>query len=161
ALTNGAMKSRAEGLSTLEVFSLIGYIAPAGGTQVAPLSAPSCKGDAPFKVDATAPQWNGWSASPTNSRYQDARSAGRTANDVPKLKLKWAFNLGDVTVARSQPAVVGGRVFIATMTGAVYALDADSGCTRWGFKADTGVRSGVAVGEANGKPAVFFGDGGA
>ena len=81
--------------------------------------------------------------------------------DVPKLKLKWAFNLGDVTMARSQPAIAGGRAFIATLTGAVYALDADTGCTRWGFKAATGIRSGVTVGEANGAPAIFFGDGGA
>src|SRR5262249_49513498 len=87
-------------------------------------------------------------------------SAKLAAADVPKLKLKWAFNLADVTMARSQPTVVGGRVFIATLTGAVYALDADSGCTRWGFKAGAGIRSGVTFGEASGVPAVFFGDGG-
>ncbi len=72
----------------------------------------------------------------TNSRFEDA-SAGLSAADVGKLKLKWAFNLGDVTTARSQPAIVGGRVFIATATGAVYSLDADSGCTRWGYQAGT------------------------
>ena len=52
-------------------------------------------------------------------------------------------------------------MFIATQTGAVYSLDADSGCTRWGFQAGAGVRSGVTIGEANGAPAVFFGDGSA
>ena len=75
------------------------------------------------------------------------------------MKLKWAFNLGDVTTARSQPAIVDGRVFIATSTGAIYSLDAGTGCTRWGYEANAaGIRSGVAVGEANGAPAVFFGD---
>lgn len=164
ALTNGLMKTQAEGLSTPELFALIGYIAPTGGTQAAaaPVFTPTCKGEAAFQVDAKAPQWNGWSTSATNSRFQDAASAGLAAADVPKLKLKWAFNLGDVTTARSQPAVVGGRVFIATSTGAVYALDADTGCTRWGYQADKGgVRSGVTVGEANGIPAIFFGDTGA
>jgi polyvinyl alcohol dehydrogenase (cytochrome) len=97
----------------------------------------------------------------TNSRFQDAASAGIAATDVPKLKLKWAFNLGDVTVARSQPAVVGSRVFIPTQTGVIYALDVKTGCTYWGFKADQGIRSGASIGEANGKPAVFFADGGA
>jgi polyvinyl alcohol dehydrogenase (cytochrome) len=164
ALTNGVMKSRAEGLSTPELFALIGYIAPTGGTQAAatPKFTPTCKGEGAFRADAKLPQWNGWSTSLTNSRFQDAGSAGLTASDVPKLKLKWAFNLGDVTTARSQPAIVGGRVFIATTTGAVYSLDADTGCTRWGYQAGkAGIRSGLTVGEANGTPAVFFGDTGA
>jgi polyvinyl alcohol dehydrogenase (cytochrome) len=162
ALTNGVMKSRAEGLSTPELFSLIGYIAPTGSAQPAPQAiTPTCKGDAAFQPAAGSPQWNGWSTSPTNSRFQDAASAKLTSSDVGKLKLKWAFNLGDVTTARSQPVIVGGRAFIATATGAVYALDADSGCTRWGFKAAGPIRSGVTVGEANGVQAVFFGDTGA
>jgi polyvinyl alcohol dehydrogenase (cytochrome) len=160
ALTNGVMKSRAEGLGTAELFALIGYIAPTGGTHpdAAAAVTPTCKGEADFRPDSGSPQWNGWSTSATNSRFQDAASAGLAASDVGNLKLKWAFNLGDVTVARSQPAIVGGRVFIATATGAVYALDAESGCTRWGFRAAAAVRSGITIGEANGKPAAFFGD---
>src|SRR5579863_278473 len=160
ALSSGVMKSRAEGLSTPELFALIGYIAPTGGAKAAaPSFTPTCKGDSVFHADANAPQWNGWSSSVTNSRFEDAASAGLTASNVGKLKLKWAFNLGNVTTARSQPAIVGGRVFIATATGAVYSLDADTGCTRWGYQAGAaGVRSGVSVGEANGAPAVFFGD---
>jgi|SRR5580704_12687011 polyvinyl alcohol dehydrogenase (cytochrome) len=164
ALTNGLMKTQAEGLSTPELFALIGYIGPTGGTQAAaaPVFTPTCKSESAFHVAANSPQWNGWSTSPTNSRFQDAAMAGLAAADVPKLKLKWAFNLGDVTTVRSQPAIVGGRVFLATSTGAVYSLDADTGCTRWGYQADKGgVRSGVTVGEANGIPAIFFGDTGA
>ncbi len=150
ALSTGSMKTRAEGLAITQIFALLGYIAPTGGANAAPVSfAKTCKGDAIFKGTAES--------NLTNSRYQD----GLTAPDVPKLKLKWAFNLGDVTMARSQPVIAGGRVFIPTLTGAVYALDADTGCTRWGFQAAAGVRSGVTVGEANGAPAIFFGDGGA
>ncbi len=161
-LTNGVMKSRVEGLSSPEIFALIGYIAPTGGAHMegAGLTA-TCKGGGAFRLAPDSPQWNGWSTTLTNSRFADAHAAGLLASDVPKLKLKWAFNLGDVTVARSQPTVAGGRVFIATQTGVVYALDTDSGCTRWGFQAGPGIRSGVTVGEANGTPAVFFGDGGA
>ena len=162
ALTNGAMKSRAEGLSTAEIFALIGYIGPTGGSQAAPAAiTPTCTDTATFKLDANAPQWTGWSPSLTNSRFQNAAAAGLSAADVPKLKLKWAFNLGAVTMVRSQPVIVGGRVFVASQSGVVYSLDAASGCTRWGFQVSPGLRSGVAVGEANGAPAVFFSDGGA
>jgi polyvinyl alcohol dehydrogenase (cytochrome) len=160
ALTNGSMKSRAEGLSTAEIFTLIGYIAPAGGSHAAAAAfTPTCKGSGAFRISG-GPEWNGWSPSLTNSRFADAALAALAASDVPKLALKWAFNLGDVTVARSQPTVAGGRVFITTATGAVYSLDADTGCTRWGFQAAPGLRSGVTIGEANGVPAVFFSDGG-
>src|SRR5579863_4602249 len=114
ALTSGVMKTEAQGLSTVQLFALIGYIGPTGGARTESNSsfAPTCKDDNVFRADAKSPQWNGWSASPTNSRFEDAKSARLSASDVPKLKLKWAFNLGDVTVVRSQPAVVGGRVFI-------------------------------------------------
>jgi cytochrome c553 len=48
ALTNGAMKSRAEGLSITQIFALIGYIAPTGGTQPTASFEPTCKGGAAF-----------------------------------------------------------------------------------------------------------------
>ncbi len=160
ALTTGLMKTQGADLSTGQLFALIGYIAPTGGSHAAPpVFTPTCKGDTAFQP-ATGSQWNGWSTSLTNSRFQDAASAGLSAVDVPKLKVKWAFNLGDVTVTRSQPTIVGGRAFVGSQTGALYSLDADTGCTRWGFQADTGLRAGVTIGEAKGAPAVFFGDGG-
>jgi polyvinyl alcohol dehydrogenase (cytochrome) len=168
ALTTGAMKMQAQGLSTAQIFTLLGYIAPTGGTSPAdaPSLTPTCKAPAPFapgafKTAISAPRWSGWSTGVTNSRFQEARAAGLTPSNVAKLKLKWAFNLGDVTMTRSQPTVVGGRVFIGSMTGVVYSLDVNSGCTYWAFKAPAPVRSGVTLGTANGIPAVFFGDFGA
>jgi polyvinyl alcohol dehydrogenase (cytochrome) len=167
ALTNGSMRTQAQGLSSAEIFSLLAYIAPTGGTpKDPPTLTRTCKGEASFppaafKSAMNAPRWNGWSPSTTNSRFQDTAHAGLTATDVPALKLKWAFNLGAVTMGRSQPTIVGGRVFIGTLTGAVYSLDAETGCTHWGFKANAGVRSGGTVGDANGTPALFFGDAGA
>ena len=161
ALTNGVMKSRAEGLSTPQIFALIGYIAPTGGAQAVPARiTPTCKGSAPFQLSPNAPQWNGWSPSLTNSRFQDAAAAKLAPTDVPNLKLKWAFNLGDITVARSQPAYAGGRLFIASGSGILYSLDAINGCTYWGFPTNSGIRAGVTVGEAGATAAVFFGDSG-
>jgi len=162
ALTRGAMKTQADGLSSAELLALIGYIAPTGGSHAtSPNLTATCKSDDTFNAAAKMPQWNGWSPGVTNSRFQEAASAGLSAADVGKLKLKWAFNLGDVTEARSQPTVVGGRVFIGASTGAVYSLDADSGCTRWGFLAEKPIRGGVTVGVSKSTNAVFFADSGA
>src|SRR5437588_668211 len=69
-----------------------------------------------------------------------------------------ALTTGAVKMARGQPAVAGGRVFIGTLAGDVYSIDATSGCVHWAFKATAGIRSGVTVGDANGVPAIFFGD---
>jgi polyvinyl alcohol dehydrogenase (cytochrome) len=170
ALTNGAMKSQTSGLSTQEVISLVVYIAPVGDANAKPAFEKSCTGHAPVigsfdsKPDASAwgGPWGGWSPSVTNSRYQDAKAAGLAAADVPRLKLKWAFNLGPVTMGRGQPVVAGNRVFTGTLAGDVYAIDARSGCVYWAFRATAGVRSGVALGDAGGGassvPAVFFAD---
>jgi len=162
ALTSGSMKTRAEGLTMPQLFALIGYIAPTGGKQAATSKIEqTCKGDGTFRLEVGSPSWNGWSTSVTNSRFQDGAAAGLAATDVPNLKLKWAFNLGAITMARGEPTVVGNRVFIASLTGAVYSLDRETGCTWWGFKADAGIRSAVTVGDTNGAPAVYFSDGGA
>lgn len=156
ALTNGAMKSQTEGLSTQQVMSLLVYIAPTGDLNKKPEFEKSCTGNAAFRSRDAA--WGGWSPSITNTRYQEAKAAGLAAADVPRLKLKWAFNLGAVGQARGQPAVTGNRVFATTLAGDVYAIDTASGCIDWAYRATAGIRSGVTVGEASGVPAIFFGD---
>ena len=159
ALTHGVMQTQAAGLSSAQLIAIIRYIAPTGGPHAAaPNLTRTCKSQPAFPAGANTPQWNSWSTSVTNTRFQDSESAGLSIADLARLKLKWAFNLGDVTDARSQPAVLGGYVFIGSGTGAMYALDADSGCTVWGFKAASAIRGGVAIGDAGGTPAVFFAD---
>jgi polyvinyl alcohol dehydrogenase (cytochrome) len=158
ALTNGAMKSQASDLSLQQMIALLNYIAPSAASNTKPAFEKTCPSGALLKFDQ-AKAWGGWSPTVTNSRFQEGPSAGLSAGDVPRLKLKWAFNLGEVTLARGQPAVIGNRVFIGTQKGDVYSIDTITGCVHWGFHATTGVRSGVTAGEANGAPAIFFGDG--
>jgi polyvinyl alcohol dehydrogenase (cytochrome) len=167
ALTAGVMRTQAAGLTTAQIFALIRYIGPeeAKPSPAAPVT-PTCLDNdaAQFAAGALrgdSPRWDGWSPGAANTRFQSAAAAGLPAALVPKLKLKWAFNLGKATMARSQPAIVAGRLFIGTQTGEVYALDAETGCTRWGFQARTAIRSGVTFGDAGGTPAIFFGDTGA
>ncbi|HEY7334163.1 MAG TPA: PQQ-binding-like beta-propeller repeat protein [Bryobacteraceae bacterium] len=85
-------------------------------------------------LDAS-PVWSGWGGA-GNARFQTATAAGLTAADVPKLKLKWAFGLPSGKSMYSQPAVAFGRVFVGNDNGAVYSLDAKTGCLYWGYQAD-------------------------
>ncbi|MBV9180762.1 MAG: PQQ-binding-like beta-propeller repeat protein, partial [Acidobacteria bacterium] len=162
ALTHGTMKTQAADLSSAEIFALIRYIAPASNVSSgAPKVTPTCKAESTFSRSASLGEWSGWSPNLTNSRFQSALSARLTDTEVPKLKLKWAFNLGEVAEARSQPVIVGGRVFIGSNTGMLYSLDSNSGCTFWGFRADSPLRGGVTVAESKNQEAVFFADSGA
>src|SRR5690606_33779692 len=82
----------------------------------------------------------------TNTRFQPAEKGGLTVDDVPRLKLKWAYGLPREQQARGQPAVIGGRMFVGSQAGAVYALDAKTGCTHWQFFPEAGLRSATSVG---------------
>ena len=62
----------------------------------------------------------------------------------------------------SQPTVAGGRVFVGSQSGAVYALGAASGCVHWMFQAAAAVRAAVSVGQvqtrSGSRLAAFIGD---
>jgi polyvinyl alcohol dehydrogenase (cytochrome) len=110
----------------------------------------------------SGPQWSGWGANLANTRAQNAATAGFTAAEVPRLKLKWAFGFpGDVS-ASSQPTIAAGHVFVGSQGGKVYALNAATGCVNWWFEAPASVRSAVVIGriekESGPSYAAFFGD---
>ena len=127
-----------------------GVVGQDGACAVSPADWPGLDG---------GPRWNGWGAGVTNARFQPADQAGLAAADVPRLRLKWAFGYPRSATAQSQPTVVGGRLFVASERGEVYALDAATGCTHWSFAAAAGVRSAMTVGRlAAGRHALFFGD---
>src|SRR6202451_1639472 len=104
------------------------------------------------------PAWASWGGNFANTRFQSTKDSGLRVEDLPRLKLKWAFAFPDTSTMRSQPAVYRGRVFAGGQDGSVYALDMTTGCVYWATTVQSQVRSGITVGEAGGNPAVFFGD---
>jgi polyvinyl alcohol dehydrogenase (cytochrome) len=115
-----------------------------------------------FTNPLAAQGWNGWGVNASNARYQDAAAAGITAAAVPRLKLKWAFGFPGDIAADAQPTVIGGRVFVGSQSGNVYALDAGTGCVHWFFQAAASVRAAVSVGRVDtssgSRVAAFIGD---
>jgi polyvinyl alcohol dehydrogenase (cytochrome) len=153
-LKSGTMLVQAQGLSSAQLDALIAYIAPSGEAATSPTLSRTCQKDIPYRVAAETTDWNGWSPSETNSRFQSKAAAGLNTTEIPRLKLSWAFNLGSVTFARAQPTIVGGHLFITSNAGYVYSLDARNGCTYWSFKADAAIRSAATLGAAR----VYFAD---
>lgn len=94
---------------------------------------------------AKGPSWNGHGNGPAATRFQDKKAGGLTAADLPRLKLKWAFGYAGVGAARTQPALAGDKLFVASENGEVHALDPATGCTFWTFKAQAGVRTAPSI----------------
>jgi polyvinyl alcohol dehydrogenase (cytochrome) len=163
ALTAGGMRPQGGRLTGAERRAVAEYLSgrPLGG-DVTGAAFGRCSSVPALVVAADAPAWSGWSPSTTNTRFQSAEQAGLTEQTVPKLRLKWAFGFPDATSAWSQPTVAGGRLFVGSQNGTVYALDARSGCIIWTFTAKSGVRNAPLFGaRGDAGYALYFGDTGA
>jgi polyvinyl alcohol dehydrogenase (cytochrome) len=178
SLVNGSMRVQGARMSGPDRRAVAEYVtgkriaadvsgAATGRCAATPADRPHLRSQASDASDsgqAAAPtasgRWSGWSPTITNTRFQSSEEADLTAADVPRLSLKWAFGFPDASSAWAHPTVAGGRLFIGSQNGTVYALDARSGCVHWTFTAAGGVRTAVAVGPAGtgGSALVFFGD---
>jgi polyvinyl alcohol dehydrogenase (cytochrome) len=172
AMESGPMISMANRASTADRRAIAEYVSGRKMAQplnLTPASDAMCPADVkaadPLNSGLTGPVWSAWGKDTSNARFQDEVMAGLTADDVPKLKLKWVFGFpGDIS-ATSQPTLVNGRIFVGSPSGMIYALSASTGCVHWYFKADGGVRTAITIGQigtgANARYAAFFGDLGA
>lgn len=144
AMTGGLMRVQATGMSDDDMRSVAAFLT---GREVEDLAlqitANMCEDNPPLGNPALSSSWNGWGPDVRNTRYV---SAGITADTIPDLRLKWAYGLPGEGQARGQPAVVAGRVFVGNGAGALYSLDAESGCTYWTYLPRSGIRSAISIG---------------
>ena len=157
ALIDGPMAAQGRALNDAEMHAvaifLTGKQFTSGGI---PAKAYCADKTASFDTVKGALSWNGWGNGNGNQRFQP--TPGLTAADVPKLKLKWAFAVPGVIRVYGQPTIVGGTAFFGTASDKVFALDAKTGCIKWQFEADAGVRTAISIGQVGGKWTAFFGD---
>ena len=161
ALTDGAMQQQGAELSPAARRAIAEFITGRRVADDVDRATGACAPPSPAEWPGLdgGPEWNGWGAGVTNIRFQPAEHAGLAAEDISRLRLKWAFGYPRSATAQSQPTVVGGRLFVASERGVVYALDARTGCTHWSFAAQSGVRSAMTVSRlADRRHALFFGD---
>jgi len=133
ALMFGMMSQQGRDLSQGEIRDIVRYLVGASPEQQQPLPDSQCGERGPVLADASLPRWNGWGVDIAQHRFQPAAMAQLSPDNVPRLKLKWAFGFPGDTKAYAQPTVWGGRVFVGSAGGKVYALDARLGCQRWCF----------------------------
>ena len=155
-LTTGVMRTQAARLNPSEMRAVAEFVTGKTlTTETVDPDAGRCAVQTPMsRIDST-PHWNGWGVDLFNTRFQPASQAGLSASDVPKLKLKWAFGLPETSHAWSQPSVVGGRVFVGSQGGRVYALDAKTGCMYWSYIGAGAMRTTVVIGPRQGRPNAY------
>jgi polyvinyl alcohol dehydrogenase (cytochrome) len=166
ALTTGVMKPQGDSLTEFQRKMLATFLSgrPLGSLKEGDAKdMPNhCASNPPLADPSAGPEWNGWSPDRINSRFQSGKAAGLTPNQVPQLKLKWAFGYPKGLSAYGQPTVVSGRVFVGSDIGYVYSLDAATGCVYWSYPAKGAVRPAVSVAAVGGhsgtKYAAYFGD---
>ncbi len=163
SMIDGVMQLQAEPLTVGEKRRLAEHL---GGNFLDSASARPpvmCEADELARDLERLPRSSDWGITPQNTRFISSDIAGLKSSDVPRLRLKWAFAYPNATRARAQPVIAGGRIFVGSQDGTVYAMDVDSGCVYWTFKADAEVRSALTIEPAqdgrNGHgPYAYFGD---
>lgn len=157
-LTRGTMRPMAEGLEATDIASIATYLTGrAPGTEPVPTANHCAQPRTPLTMGPH--DWPVIGKDIAGSRFQ--AEPGLRAEDLPRLKLKWAFAYPEGASGPVQ--VAGGRVFLAAGDGRVYSLDAQSGCSYWSFDTGRTVRAvtvaQLAAGtESPARTAVFFGD---
>lgn len=175
AMANGLMQPMSAGLGEDEMKAIALHLSKVQGARgtagdqdvnaiwgessaTLPLDGPRCEAPPP-PVNVSLPdQWNGWAPTKTNARYQN--DPGLAAADAPRLKVKWAFKYPGSK--NGQATIIGDRLFVTSMSGAVYALNADTGCVYWRHDAGAPTRSSVSIGPmpegAGAAHALYFSD---
>ena len=163
SISEGVMKVQAEKLSDLERLQITEYLTRQtldGVEAVAAKMPPMCS-DTTLDISKPIPVV-GWGHD--TNRYSPSTVAELSVDDIPSLKLKWAFAFPDSFRARSQPSIAMGAVFVGSQDGRVYSFDLETGCTKWVFAAAAEVRTGIVISVSeespteDSPPLAFFGD---
>jgi polyvinyl alcohol dehydrogenase (cytochrome) len=160
ALTTGSMKEQAKGLTPVEIRAIAVALTgkqPSGVVDAAQIANRCTTAAAPINLKAAG--WNGWSPDFDNTHHQP--KPGLKAEDVPRLKVKWAVGYTGTT-AVGQPTIIGNRLYVTGASGEVLCLNAQTGCAYWAANVGATVRTAVSVGAlpagSKAKYAAYFGD---
>lgn len=157
------MQQQASTLSESERLAVVEYLTGSRPTASQSTLPPRCSGTA-AEFDAGAPpDLQGWGFTPDNRREIPTQVAGINRQNVAQLSLAWVMAFPDAVRARSHPAAAGGAIYVGSQDGTVYALERETGCMRWHFRARGEVRTGIVVspweaGDNSADPLLYFGD---
>lgn len=87
--------------------------------------------------------WTRWGGDVRNTRTVATSPGSPRGRD--SLSLRWALRVGDVANVRGQPAVAAGRMYVASESGSLWALDVATGCQWWRVSVGAPLRTSVVA----------------
>ncbi len=147
SLEDGVMRAEGALLSPEQRIRVAEYLAGRAHAEESFPESAFCTDAGWFPLDVGTVSWMGFGGDLAGTGFQPPPDAALDSADVPGLELRWAFAFPDAGQVRTSPTVADGHVIVGGPFGDVLALDAETGCIRWRFEADAGVRGAVLVGE--------------
>ncbi len=158
ALASGVMRAEGDTL-TAEQREMVAEAVTGRTSQLESLPAGAfCASHGAAPLDRSDIAWMGFGGNLEGTGFQSTERAGLTAADVPQLQLRWAFAFPNASQVRTKPTVTGNTVLVGGPFGEVFALDAATGCVRWSFDADAGIRGAILLGSRDERPVAYFVD---
>jgi polyvinyl alcohol dehydrogenase (cytochrome) len=160
-LEGGAMMIMGQRRTDPERRAIAEYLAGKALGHEPPATIPQaafCKDNPTWNDPLSGPHWTGWGADLTNRRFQPAAQAGIPAQDVHRLRLKWAFGFPGDIQAYAQPAAAGGRIFVGSAGRRVYSLNSSTGCIYWTLETEAPVRTAISLDARPWGYVLYFGD---
>lgn len=155
----GVMRREGESMTDAERVTLAEHLTGRAYSAELVPEAAFCADRGPAHLDLDRLRWMGYGGDLEGTGFQPADRAGLRAEDVPDLELLWAFGFPGASQVRTKPTVIGDVILVGDQFGGVYALEARSGCVRWTFEAESGVRGGIPVAEdAQGRSVAYIVD---
>ncbi|MBD2757668.1 outer membrane protein assembly factor BamB family protein [Spirosoma validum] len=157
ALETGKMRVQANGLTSEQRKAVAQWLT---GKVITETAIPK-EAYAIFKLTASEKptvHHSGWGGDLEGTGYRSAQQAGMSAENVGKLKLKWAFAFPEANQVRSKPAIVGDWLIVGSQFGEVYCLNKQTGKIGWRFLAKSAIRGAISVVQTGKTIHAFFAD---
>ena len=156
ALETGAMRAEGAALTREQRISVAEALTGRAFSRTVLPERAYCSTRGPAPLDVRAVNTQGFGGNLQGTGFQSAERAGLTAVDVTKLQLRWAFAFPEASQMRTKPTVVGDVLLVGSQYGEVFALDAASGCARWVYEADAGIRGAILVASDRSNRAIAY-----
>jgi polyvinyl alcohol dehydrogenase (cytochrome) len=142
AMEFGKMQPMAAHLSKNERGLIAHYLDSSAGDQYGWLQDNRCPTSPGERGDVKV---GSWGMGQENRRYLSGEAAGIDQRNVGTLELAWSLAVPRVAGMRSQPAIVGDRLYLGDKAGRLYAIDRTTGCIYDSTKFISGIRSAITV----------------
>ncbi len=159
ALENGVMQSEGAALSRDQRIMVAEALTNRRYSETTLPAAAFCSEQSTQVFEIESVSWMGFGGNIEGTGFQPDDRAGLTVSEIPRLELLWAFAFPDASEIRTKPTIVGKLALFGDQFGMVYAVDTNTGCVRWTFEADAGIRGAILVDiDDNGRPLAYFVD---